>query len=73
MLAQAKACLGTRSNMTCSTGPEVLTTYLCDCDWHSRAFIREAEQDVDLPVPSPTYLLQELYEEHAGMHISVIN
>lgn len=32
----------------------------------SRAFIREAEQDDELPVPSPTYLLQELYEEHAG-------
>lgn len=32
----------------------------------SRAFIRAASEDEDLPVPSPTFLLQNMYTEHAG-------
>uniref|UniRef100_A0A383VCJ7 tRNA threonylcarbamoyladenosine biosynthesis protein TsaE n=1 Tax=Tetradesmus obliquus TaxID=3088 RepID=A0A383VCJ7_TETOB len=32
----------------------------------SRAFIRAAAQDPTLPVPSPTYLLQLIYEEQEG-------
>ncbi|CAL8461935.1 g1466 [Coccomyxa elongata] len=32
----------------------------------SRAFIRAIADDQDLPVPSPTYLLQNTYEEHDG-------
>jgi hypothetical protein len=35
----------------------------CSC---SRAFIRAAAQDSSLPVPSPTYLLQLIYEEQEG-------
>ena len=42
----------------------LLTTSLCaGC---SRAFIRAVEEDDELPVPSPTYLLQNIYDEHAG-------
>ncbi|KAI8472474.1 MAG: hypothetical protein J3K34DRAFT_413790 [Monoraphidium minutum] len=32
----------------------------------SRAFIRAAAEDPSLPVPSPTFLLQQIYEEHEG-------
>ncbi|KAL4428029.1 hypothetical protein ABPG75_002118 [Micractinium tetrahymenae] len=34
--------------------------------YFSRAFIRAAAEDEDLPVPSPTFLLQNIYTEHAG-------
>lgn len=34
--------------------------------WCSRAFIRAIAEDPDLPVPSPTYLLQNTYDEHDG-------
>jgi hypothetical protein len=33
---------------------------------HSRAFIRAATEDPYLTVPSPTFLLQQLYEIHEG-------
>jgi hypothetical protein len=33
---------------------------------HSRAFIRAAAGDPTLPVPSPTYLLQIIYDEQEG-------
>lgn len=32
----------------------------------SRAFIRTAADDEELPVPSPTFLLQNIYNDHAG-------
>jgi len=32
----------------------------------SRAFIRATAEDEDLPVPSPTYLLQNIYDQHKG-------
>ena len=32
----------------------------------SRAFIRAAAQDDELPVPSPTFLLQNIYSDHPG-------
>lgn len=34
---------------------------------HSRAFIRNAFEDDALPVPSPTYLLQQVYEGISGI------
>lgn len=44
--------------------PQHSTASLCaGC---SRAFIRAVEEDDELPVPSPTYLLQTIYDEHAG-------
>ena len=33
----------------------------------SRAFVRAAAGDDDLPVPSPTYLLQNVYDELDGV------
>lgn len=30
----------------------------------SRAFVRAAAEDPELPVPSPTYLLQNIYDDH---------
>lgn len=32
----------------------------------SRGFIRSAAEDDELPVPSPTYLLQQVYDDHSG-------
>ena len=32
----------------------------------SRAFVRAVADDALLPVPSPTYLLLQAYEDHAG-------
>ncbi|DBA99119.1 hypothetical protein WJX77_012605 [Trebouxia sp. C0004] len=32
----------------------------------SRGFIRSAAEDDELPVPSPTYLLQQIYDDHLG-------
>lgn len=40
-------------------------THPC-CPPCSRSFIRAAADDEDLPVPSPTFLLQNIYSEHAG-------
>ena len=37
--------------------------FLCQC---SRAYIRALAQDEELPVPSPTYLLQNTYDETEG-------
>ncbi|PRW05813.1 tRNA threonylcarbamoyladenosine biosynthesis [Chlorella sorokiniana] len=34
--------------------------------YFSRAFIRTAADDDELPVPSPTFLLQNIYNDHAG-------
>ncbi|KAI3428791.1 hypothetical protein D9Q98_007610 [Chlorella vulgaris] len=34
--------------------------------YFSRAFIRAAADDDELPVPSPTFLLQNIYNEHPG-------
>ncbi|KAI7841418.1 hypothetical protein COHA_004813 [Chlorella ohadii] len=34
--------------------------------YFSRAFIRAAADDEELPVPSPTFLLQNIYNDHAG-------
>lgn len=33
----------------------------------SRAFIRAVAQDPELTVPSPTFLLQLVYDEHEGI------
>lgn len=33
---------------------------------NSRAFIRAAADDDELPVPSPTFLLQHIYTDHKG-------
>ena len=33
----------------------------------SRAFIRAAADDEEVPVPSPTFLLQNMYTEHQGV------
>ena len=33
----------------------------------SRGFIRFAAEDDELPVPSPTYLLQQIYDDHPGV------
>lgn len=34
--------------------------------WYSRAYIRTLARDEELPVPSPTYLLQNTYDETEG-------
>ena len=34
----------------------------------SRAFIRAVMEDPDFPVPSPTFTLQTIYDEHEGAH-----
>ncbi|KAL4445370.1 hypothetical protein ABPG77_011195 [Micractinium sp. CCAP 211/92] len=34
--------------------------------YFSRAFIRSVADDEDLPVPSPTFLLQNMYTDHQG-------
>ena len=39
----------------------------------SRAFIREVDGDDLLEVPSPTYLLECVYDEHEGVHASICN
>ena len=36
----------------------------CCC---SRAFIRAAMDDPDFPVTSPTFTLQNIYDEHEGV------
>lgn len=38
----------------------------------SRAFIRAAADDPQLPVPSPTYLLQLIYSDHEGLQRHVL-
>lgn len=45
--------------------PSELSTALCQLC--SRAFIRAAADDEDLAVPSPTYLLQNIYDAHEGV------
>ena len=32
----------------------------------SRAFVRSIARDYELPVPSPTFLLHNTYDEHEG-------
>ena len=36
----------------------------------SRAFIRSIARDPELPVPSPTFLLHNTYDEHEGKHMT---
>ena len=54
----------TAPNLRCC----MLTYCLTACC--SRAFIRSIADDPALPVPSPTYLLLNTYDEHEGMQMS---
>ena len=57
-----------RSSSTCSCCHLCLITGLTgDVGKRSRAFIRSAFDDEEMPVPSPTYLLQQVYEGVTGM------
>ena len=47
-------------------GAAISATSLSYSVFASRAFVRAVADDALLPVPSPTYLLLQAYEEHAG-------
>lgn len=50
--------------VTCNRGHSDMACPACCA--RSRAFIRAAADDDELPVPSPTFLLQNIYNDHAG-------
>ena len=51
-------------NYAATRDTKVYSCGIADC---SRAFIRAAYEDDTLPVPSPTYLLQNIYDELEGV------
>ena len=46
------------------------TAETCRCLCCSREFIRSAYDEPDLPVPSPTYLLQNIYDDLEGTRLT---
>ena len=51
------------ADRTCKDGQLQRLNVMCIC---SRAYIRAVEEDDTVPIPSPTYLLQNIYEYTDG-------